>query len=450
LSYVLTASSKFLDTLDNIVKGLNKAGFSDKDYKLVDPVALEAVKKQEPLQQLTVFQTIETSTAEDITSDIDASRISVPSETNSLYTTVSEIEQTAMQQNEDFEKTVSELETNNRIALPNEIQKLVKTYNIKNIFQEQAEQINLPQFYLKVPANDLFGKKEEELPLEKENLLEGFALSKADTNIAFNSITSELYKVDLDETKKEHTPTFVRLDGVVKESVMTYILDPARKDSRVKNLTKRLMDLIGNIFPIPDKEMEKYINRILEDFTDEQFIDFANNEYTYKDKIKNTIIALSEQFAEQKFKDYLDTDRVFIKPSFSLPKSISPGEPPAKDITKSLYEKEGSMNGFEERVINEIGNMTNIAFWTRNIERRGFRINGFINHYPDFIIQTKSGKTIILETKGDHLDAEQKIRLGRLWASKAGNNYRYFMVYEKRTVDGAYKLEDFLNLIRNI
>jgi hypothetical protein len=101
-------------------------------------------------------------------------------------------------------------------------------------------------------------------------------------------------------------------------------------------------------------------------------------------------------------------------------------------------------------VINEIGNMTNIAFWTRNIERKSFRINGFVNHYPDFIIQTKSGKTILLETKGDHLDAEQKIRLGGLWASKAGNNYRYLMVYEKRTVDGAYKLEDFLNIIKGI
>jgi type III restriction enzyme len=85
----------------------------------------------------------------------------------------------------------------------------VKTYSIKDVFREQAGQINLPQFYLKVPAIDLFGNKEE-LPLEKENLLEGFALSKADTNIAFDSITSELYKVDLDETKKEHTPTFVR------------------------------------------------------------------------------------------------------------------------------------------------------------------------------------------------------------------------------------------------
>lgn len=448
LSYVLTASSKFLETLDNIVKGLNKAGFSDKDYKLADTSMLADAKKQDPLQQLIVFPTTETAT-EDITSDIDTTRISAPSETELPNTTVSEIEKTAIEQNEAFEKTVSALEANHTTALPNEIQQLVKTYSIKDIFREQAAKINLPQFYFKVPANDLFGKREEELPLEKENLLEGFALSKADTNIAFDSITSELYKVDLDETKKEHTPTFVRLDGEVKESVMTYIFDPSRKDSRVKNFTKRLMDLIGNMFPIPDKEIEKYIYRILEDFKDEQFNDLAANEYTYKDKIKFKIISLSEQFAEQKFKDFLDTDKVFIRPSFTLPKNISPGET-AKDITKSLYEKEGSMNGFEERVINEIGNMTNIAFWTRNIERKGFRINGFVNHYPDFIIQTKSGKTILLETKGDHLEAEQKISLGRLWANKAGNNYRYFMVYERRTVEGAYKLEDFLNIIKDI
>lgn len=448
LSYVLTASSKFLDTLDNIVKGLNKAGFSDKDYKLADPAMLEEAKKQDPLKQLTVFTTTETPT-EDITSDIDTIRISVPSETELSNITVSEIEKTAIEQNEAFARTVYEMEASHTTVLPKEIQQLVKTYSIKDIFRGQAEQINLPQFYLKVPANDLFGKKEEELPLEKENLLEGFALSKADINIAFDNITSELYKVDLDETKKEHTPTFVRLDGEVKESVMAYILDPSRKDSRVKNFTKRLLDLIGNIFPIPDKEIEKYINRILEDFKDEQFSDLAANEYTYKDKIKFKITALSEQYAEKKFKDFLDTDKVFIKPSFTLPKSISLGDT-AKDITKSLYEKEGSMNGFEERVINEIGNMANIAFWTRNIERKGFRINGFVNHYPDFIIQTKNGKTVLLETKGDHLDAEQKIRLGRLWASKAGNNYRYFMVYERRTVDSAYKLEDFLNIIKDI
>jgi len=449
LSYVLTASSRFLETLDNIVKGLNKAGFSDKDYrKLSDPEITEESSKKETLKQLDIFPFSE-KYSEDITADIDLSKILAISGAATESSPVSEIEQTAIQQTETFEKAVAEIEANNLIALPKEIHKLVKTYNIKDIFKEQAAQITLPQFYLKVPANDLFGNSEEELPLEKENLLDGFPLSKADTNIAFDSITSELYKVDLDSDQKEHTPKFVRLDGEIKDRVMTYILDPSRKDSRVKNFTKRIMDIIGNMYPIPDKEIEKFIRRILEDFKDGQFNDLANNEYTYTDKIKLKIKSLSEVYAEKKFRDFLDTDKVFVKQSFRLPKSIMPGET-SKNITKSLYEKEGSMNGFEERVINEIGNMANIAFWTRNIERKGFRINGFINHYPDFIIQTKSGKTILLETKGDHLDAEQKIKLGDLWKSKAGNNYRYFMVYERRTVDGAYKLEDFLKIIKDI
>ena len=453
LSYVLTASSKFLETLDNIVKGLNKAGFSDKDYKLAD-ATVETQKQTDPLQQLIL--TIPTSepvqpseSPDDITSDIDTSRIVLPSETNAPCDSVTEIENSALEQNQEFEKTVSEIESGNTISLPNEINKLVKTYTIKDIFKDQAQKINLPQFFLKIPANDLFGSREEEIELEKENLLDGFALSKCDINIAFDNITSELYKVDLDETKKEHTPTFVRLDGTVKESIISYILDPARKDNRIKNFTRRIMGIIGNMYPIPDKEIEKYISRILEDFNDEQFSDFANNEYTYTDKIKKKIKELSENFAEQKFKDFLDTDKVYIKQAYKLPKNISLANT-AKDITKALYEKEGTMNNFEERVINEIGNMQNIAFWTRNIEKKGFRINGFVNHYPDFIVQTKSGKTVVLETKGDHLDAEQKIRLGGLWASKAGNDYRYFMVYERRTVDNAYKLEDFLKIMKDI
>ncbi|HRE57198.1 MAG TPA: DEAD/DEAH box helicase family protein [Candidatus Kapabacteria bacterium] len=447
VSYVLTASSKFLDTLDNIVKGLNKAGFSDKDYKLADSAMFEEKKKQDPLQQLIDFSTTEKiSVSDDITSDIDNKRIILPAGSLIQSNTVVEIEKTAIQQDELFQRTVSEMETNYNTILPNEIQKLVKTYDIKDIFKDEAARIYLPQFFIQNPAVDLFGEKEETL-LEKESLLHDFALSKADTNIVFDSVTSELYKVDLDVTKKEHTPTFFRLDGKVKESLVSYILDPSRKGSRIKNTTKLIMDILGTMHPIPDREIEKYINRILEYFSEEQFADFYNQKYTYIDKIKLKIKSLSEAFAEKKFKEYLDTDEVFIKPSFTLPLSISPGDT-ATNITKSLYEKEGRMNDFETRVINDIANMQNIAFWTKNLERRGFRINGFLNHYPDFIIQTKNGKTILLETKGDHLDAEQKIRLGNLWAAKAGNNYRYFMVYDRRSVDGAYTLESFMNIVK--
>ena len=87
---------------------MNKAGFSDKDYKLADPAILEEAKKQDPLQQLTVFPTSEETneeTSEEITSDIDTSRISVPSEIELPNTTVSEIKKSAIEQNEAFEKT---------------------------------------------------------------------------------------------------------------------------------------------------------------------------------------------------------------------------------------------------------------------------------------------------------------------------------------------------------
>jgi type III restriction enzyme len=449
LSYVLTASAKFLDTLDNIIKGLNKAGFSEKDYKLPDTETYAQTKVNDALTQLTVFATDDDAAPDDIIAGIDTGRIMALIEAPAVSKTVSDIESLAIHQAEEFDAIISSSENTDRISLPPEIQSLVKTYTVKNVFQEEAAKIILPKFYLKIPANDIFGQREEETLLEKENLLDGFQLSKADTHIAFDSISSELYKIDLDETKKDHTPTFIKLDSTLKESLMAYILDPSKKESRVKNLTRRMIDLIGKMDPIPHKEIEKYIGRILSDFTDEQFTDLFDHEFSYADKIKSKIRSLSETFQEQQFRNLLDKDKIISKPSYTLPSQITPGDI-AKDITKSLYEKEGSMNGFEERVINEIANSENIAFWTRNIERRGFCINGFINHYPDFILQTKSGKTVLLETKGDHLDAEQKIRLGELWKGKAGNDYRYFMVYEKRAVAGAYTLDSFMNIIREM
>ncbi|MES2628025.1 MAG: DEAD/DEAH box helicase family protein [Bacteroidota bacterium] len=450
-SYVFTASHKFIDTLDNIVKGLNRAGFSDKtsrkseaEYATGNVIALNN-PGPEPIDF--------TTSSED---EIEVGKlkswgsINRVSDSGTVITSnfFSDIEHTAVEQNRYMEARLSEMDANNTRPIPGELQQLVKSYPIKDVFKTQAAALSIEQFYIKVNGNDLFGGKELKI-LEKEDLLEGFPLGKCDTNIVFDAVSDELYKIDLDETRNEHTPTFIRLDGTARERILSYILDPVRREHRVRDLTRYLMRLIGVMAPIPDKELERYISRILEDFTDQQFNDLAANEYTYKDKIKSKINALLEAFAEKTFRDFLDTDRVISKPSYLFPIGITPGET-AKDITKSLYEREGSMNGFEERVINEIGNMPNILFWTRNLERKGFRINGFLNHYPDFIIQTKSGKTVLLETKGDHLDAEQKIRLGAHWANKAGNNFRYFMVYERRLVDGAYRLEDFLKVIKEI
>ncbi|RFP63418.1 restriction endonuclease [Hymenobacter lapidiphilus] len=469
MSYVLTASTKFIETLDKIVQGLNKAGFSSRDYKVADAATLAPTHAPTGTFTQAPFdfdQKPAADTGMDDLAAVDFSRVAPvapvteeaiddttlqPVVAGAVTSTVEAIAKAALEQDAAFKKVVDESTAGGIPVLPTELQSLVKTYPIKDIFREQAAALVLPQFYWKKPAASLFdsGDGGTAVLLEKEYLLQGFQLGKADTDIRFNGISSELYRVDLDETKKEATPTFTRIDGDAKERIMAFILDPARKDSRVKNFTRRILDLIGNLYPIADKEIEKYIRRILEDFTDEQFTDFANHEYTYTGKIKDKIRSLSEAYAQQQFSNFLDQDKAIMKPAYTFPMQIAPGET-SKAITKSLYEKEGKINGFEEKVINEIANLPNIAFWTRNPERKGFRINGFINHYPDFIIQTKSGKTLVVETKGDHLDAETKISLGATWAHKAGNDFRYYMVYERRAVDGAHTLDSFLNILREI
>jgi type III restriction enzyme len=98
--------------------------------------------------------------------------------------------------------------------------------------------------------------------------------------------------------------------------------------------------------------------------------------------------------------------------------------------------------------------LDNVLFWHRNLDRgKGIYLNGFINHYPDFIIKTKNGKIILLETKGDdrdNSDSARKIRLGEKWVSKAGDNFRYFMVFENAKLDGAKSISEVKEIIESM
>ena len=115
----------------------------------------------------------------------------------------------------------------------------------------------------------------------------------------------------------------------------------------------------------------------------------------------------------------MTTGRILCRPSYSFPASISPIDSTAI-YDKSLYEAEESANKFETEIIQAITGLPNIRWWHRNISRTGFAINGFINHYPDFIVRTRSGKIVIFETKGDHLANEET--LAKLHLAERGRN----------------------------
>ena len=162
---------------------------------------------------------------------------------------------------------------------------------------------------------------------------------------------------------------------------------------------------------------------------------------------------MSHEHAKKRFADDLQFDKITVEPHYTFVAEINPLHI-VEGLPKTLYEKEtGKINDFEWDMIHQLAGFDNILFWTRNPERKGFCLNGFINHYPDFIVVTKSGKVLLIETKGDHLDgldSQSKLKLGQLWASAAGKNYHYFMVFKDKQVEGAYTLDAFLYRVKSL
>jgi len=124
-------------------------------------------------------------------------------------------------------------------------------------------------------------------------------------------------------------------------------------------------------------------------------------------------------------------------------------------LEKALYEKEEVVNPTERRVIEEISALENVKCWHRNNENSGFFINGFINHYPDYIVFTNKGNVIMVEVKGDdrtNLDSERKMILGGKWADMSGGKFQYYMVFDnvKWEKEGAYVLPKFIDLLKQM
>ena len=289
--------------------------------------------------------------------------------------------------------------------------------------------------------------------LNREILLEHFKLSDENVKIDFDQISSDLYKIDLEEANKnEYRPSFTKIeDNSVKDPIAEYILAKP-KENQIVDITHQLMQIIGNMYPIPDQEIKVYIARILNGMNTEQLRDILVRKWSYINKIKSKIRNLADSYAEGRFMDLIKTKQIYTKANWKLKHEIVPGNI-SSSIGNSLYANEGSMNNFEEQVAMEIGTSSNIVFWHRNLERgKGFFINGFkSNHYPDFILLTQSGKLVLVESKGkgfDTSDSAAKLRLGSQWEKLAGNNFAYFMVYDSSTnQEGAYTLEQAKRLI---
>jgi len=452
MSYVLTASTKFHDTLQGIVKALQQSGFSDKDYRAVDTMT-PAEKEQAKLDAVQLALQPEATPADDL--DLKPITFDPTAATPPATKDLKAIETEALNKAAELEAEIEQAAGSAEDPILHEMGDQVYRYAMRDDVAALAKGIVLPRFVIKVPGNIFTGAEEAWGELSQEPLLKDFKLSNQDLNIDWESIESELYMVDLESgTSGQTNPAFKKiLQSDVREPVMAYILAKPQ-EARLNDVADQILARIGDMWPIADQEIKRYVVRLLEDFTAEKLHDVLQRPLAYTSRIRRKVQGLADAYAEQRFKEMLQVGKLRTEPQWRFPEKLVPGRL-GPSIANSLYEREGEMNNFEARAISELGGLPNIACWHRNLGRgKGFSINGYSNnHYPDFILLTKSGKVIVLETKGDdrdNSDSAAKARLGKIWQEQCGADFRYFMVFDQNRVEGAYTLGDAKRLVGEV
>ena len=446
-SYVLTNSVDFHTTLEKIVAGLNKAGFSRRDYRIGEAVESSNIPAKPEAAQTKI--PLDAQAAEDDSfDDVNVQEVKTALEgTPPAASAVSAMVQEAAQQAADYTAAIDETDDG---FIGGELGDMLTQNAMQPHLAAEASALRIPQFFLKsVP--DLFGSEYE--LLEPENLSEGFSLAGQDAQVRFELATGEMYRIDVAENG-EAVPKYKRVDSELSEYIRNRLaqLPPEQK---IQSCTNMLCAQINRNNRYAAAEINDYVRRIVGGMTEDELSAMETAIPTYAAKIQEKIRGLEEAYREEQFSRWLDIGKIVCRESYALPPVITPADT-TDAIPKSLYEAEkDDMNGGEHELIDAVVAPDNIKWWHRIIERKGFRLNGYINHYPDFMVMTKSGKLVLIEYKGDdrdNSDSERKLSLGRKWQAQCGPNYRYFMVFKNRDfgIDGAYTLDQFVEIMREL
>ena len=449
LSYVFTSSNDFRNTIDGIIRSLQKVGFSRKDFRDVTPETIENQTLQplptsKPLFPVQPdFEDEEGEDDDEFELDInDVEEFKTELITENVATDIQQLQQQAMQMSDEYTQIIEQQSDKGDIDTLAHITPQEMYYPINEQFREVAINMSLPIFFIKTSQSVFYGDKEW-IHLDKSMLSEGFDLSTKDADIDFTIVRPDGITIDVansgDAVRKNNQSltNFIRTQYVDKTA-----------STRKAVLVSQIAGMI-KLDAVPELEIRSYVKRAIDRLDADQIENMIDNIYLTRDAIRDKIELLLKEHRRKTFSKWLTTGKIKLKGHYSFFDKITLRDE-LVGIDKGLYAAEENVNGFEYDAIAAIAEHPNVLFWHRNRERNEFGINGFINHYPDFIVRMKSGVTLLIETKGDHLDnpeSEEKRWLGNKWADLAGDKFKYFMVFQSKEVDGAITMRTLIQLL---
>lgn len=461
-SYVLASSNDFQATVDNVVKGLNSAGFTERDYRVASQLPMEELPQPEPPAPPVApmpINVVSDEEADEEFLDFDPTAVAVQTGSDSSTETPSSVEdmlKAAEQAGDEYERKAEDALSNaSENDLPADLEDKVPHYSMNPAFAEQVRELRLPRFY---PADtsglDLLGSAFAE-PVSPASLTEGFTLKGLDSRVSVAHASEQIVTVDVRKDSRDRPKAF-NMSPRQQQELRKYF-DALPIESRVREAAGMIVALLDKKYDaITSQDLKGYVVRVLENLDGAQLKDVETSPHAVARRIIDKIDGLLDEYRAEQFYDRLDDESVVVRPDYQFPQRITLSDPNTS-VGGGLYEAEGQMNQDERDLIMSVAALENIAWWHRVIDRAqdAFFINGPLNHYPDFIACTNSGKIIVIEPKGEHLkndDSRRKIRLGKAWADAAGPKYRYYMVFKDgvEPLDGALTTSKFLSQIEKL
>jgi type III restriction enzyme len=446
MGYVFTSSPDFQRTLDAIVQALNKQGFSKLNTRDSAIVSIEQEAEVIPnmlQEQMDMFKG-ETTTEKPLDELIDDNYVFTPSANNN-FTTI--IQQKATAAYNQLQQVVDSLGDTELSTTPLNAE-MMQPITIRDKYKEVVKDIAIPQF-MRVNEQKSLLQNDDYVLVDREWLLNNFKLSQEGTKINFDSITVNIREVDLvAESSNESLPQAVKINAKTREAIIKHI-NSLSSELQLQSLANMVIDAMGKMPPISQPELKKYTQRVIEDLESEKLAELKQSPELYAMKLKKKVNDFMNNHAEEEFEKRVTIGKIELKPRYTFPKTIT--------LTRSmpcgnlgLYSKEEDVNSLESKLKGALEAMDNVMFWHRNISRRGFELNGNFNHYPDFIVYTQSKKIILIETKGEHLDANKKIKLGSFYTKYSSQQLHYFMLFENNPPTGAYDFDSVVNKVREM
>lgn len=464
LSYVITSSNDFHATITKVIEGLNDAGFSEREYRVAEETPITGAQQKPEQKEITTTgseaeqKEFSANMEDDDLPNFDSSALKniIEERKNTKESSLDSMLESAGTSSDEYNEAIKKTENEQGDDLSLGVKSKMTIYKMYEQFRDEAFSLEIPQFFIKTSADlnfDIFseiGEKRKNL-LTKEDLSEDFTLKDKDTKINFGSVTAQVVTIDV---QKDERPKYIYMsERDSKEFKKAFNNMPP--EGRVRQCKADIKKVVEKIDCVANQELTAYIDRIIANMNSDELADMQNNIFGYAAKIKAKIEKLLEEHRRKKFKEFLETGEIECLPSFRLASEINPGNS-FNQLSKSLYASEQCVNGFELPVIEKVAALPNIKWWHRNMERMEFCINGFLNHYPDFIAMTEKGKIVMIEAKGDYLtsndDSKDKAELGKIWKEKAGEKYRYYMVSSEKIASNpdALSLDEFMNIIKQL